>query len=207
MEQLINEELSKGERTRAALLEAAYVEFTTRGYHGTSMRNIAAAAGLAVGGIYNHFSSKDAIFEAVILAYHPLMRVIPRLSTVSDETTEQLLQKVATELWDELERYPRLFTLLMIELIECEGRHIPTMAESVLPQLMRFIESISTRANLRPMPPLAFAQLFMGMLFAKWFTTRLLQSAGIPATALADNQLFIDVLLHGVQPASSSPNL
>ena len=39
---------TKGERTRAALIEAGYHLFLRRGYHGTSMRDIARAAGEAV---------------------------------------------------------------------------------------------------------------------------------------------------------------
>lgn len=197
---------SKGERTRSVLLEAAYMQFTARGYHGTSMRTIAEAAGVAVASIYNHFSSKDAIFEAMILAYHPLVTVLPKLSVVDGENIKALLQRATAGLWQEVEQSPQIFNLLMIELIECEGRHIPNMATTILPQLMRFIEAIQRTEALRAMPPLAFAQLFLGMLFAQWFTTRLLKAAGVPASALADQQLFVDVLLHGVLSPTANTN-
>ena len=47
----MEEELSKGERTRATILAVAYNLFVTTGYHGTSMRLIADGAGLVVGGV------------------------------------------------------------------------------------------------------------------------------------------------------------
>lgn len=49
--------------TRELLLTVALRLFTTKGYHGTSMRDIASDAGIRVSGIYNHYSNKEAIFE------------------------------------------------------------------------------------------------------------------------------------------------
>ncbi len=43
--------VSKGELTRASILEGAYQLFLQQGYHGTSMRQIAEEAGIALGGI------------------------------------------------------------------------------------------------------------------------------------------------------------
>ena len=60
------EKLTKGENTRLAIEDAAIILFMEKGYHATSMRQIAEGADLALGGIYNHFKSKDEIFEAII---------------------------------------------------------------------------------------------------------------------------------------------
>ncbi|MCB0116919.1 MAG: helix-turn-helix domain-containing protein [Caldilineaceae bacterium] len=200
MTEPIDEPISKGDRTRAALIDSAYEQFTQRGYHGASMRAIAEGAGLAVGGIYNHFASKDAVFEAVIIAHHPLMKIMPQLTSLEGDTLADLLRSAINRAGAELDAQPRIFNLLMIELIECEGRHVPVLAEKLLPRLAGFIALIQGRSNeLRAMPDMAFAQLFVGTLFAHWFTSRLLIQAGVPSPALADADLFIDVLLHGVQ--------
>ena len=66
-----SENLSKGERTRQDILSAAHTLFLEQGYHGTSMRQIAYRAGIALGGIYNHFAGKEGIFTAVFEANHP----------------------------------------------------------------------------------------------------------------------------------------
>ncbi|WP_206613413.1 TetR/AcrR family transcriptional regulator [Parahaliea mediterranea] len=58
--------MGKGERTAAAILDAAEAHFADNGYHGTSLRNIATSAGLQEPGIYNHFASKEAIYAAVL---------------------------------------------------------------------------------------------------------------------------------------------
>lgn len=53
---------------RDAVLAAAIENFTARGYHGTSMRDIAGSAGLSPAAIYHHFDSKQAILQAVMVA-------------------------------------------------------------------------------------------------------------------------------------------
>lgn len=55
---------SKSEATRARILEAALRVFRERGFHAATMREIAAAAGVAVGAAYYYFDSKDALVMA-----------------------------------------------------------------------------------------------------------------------------------------------
>jgi AcrR family transcriptional regulator len=52
------------EETRKRLLQAAAALFARNGLHGTTLGEIAAAAGLTAPAIYNHFSSKDDLFIA-----------------------------------------------------------------------------------------------------------------------------------------------
>ena len=68
--------LSKGERTSQAIVDAAYHLFVEQGFHATSMRQIARQAGLALGGIYNHFESKEQIFDQVLIDKHPYRQVL-----------------------------------------------------------------------------------------------------------------------------------
>lgn len=53
------------EATRAAILAAAQALFADRGFAATTVDAIAEAAGVAKGAVYHHFSSKEAVFEAV----------------------------------------------------------------------------------------------------------------------------------------------
>ena len=71
------EKTKKGEVTRLAIEDAAISLFLEQGYHATSMRQIADQAGLALGGIYNHFASKDEIFQGIIIDKHPYKKILP----------------------------------------------------------------------------------------------------------------------------------
>jgi AcrR family transcriptional regulator len=56
--------LSKSEKTKQYIIEKAAPLFNKKGYAGTSMNDIMLATGLAKGGVYGHFESKDEIAAA-----------------------------------------------------------------------------------------------------------------------------------------------
>lgn len=57
---------NKSEKTRQRILEAAARTFRDKGYSGTTLNDIAAAAGMRAGSIYYHFESKEQILEEVL---------------------------------------------------------------------------------------------------------------------------------------------
>jgi len=61
-----NQQLTKGQRTAARILDVAEELFARQGYDGTSLRQIADGAGIREPGLYNHFSSKQGLYEAVL---------------------------------------------------------------------------------------------------------------------------------------------
>jgi AcrR family transcriptional regulator len=52
-------------QTRAELIDAAERLFTGRGFHATSVADVAAAAGYTTGAVYSNFASKEDLFFAV----------------------------------------------------------------------------------------------------------------------------------------------
>jgi len=51
---------------RDRVLGAAAELFVAQGYNGTTLRQIAAAAGIKAGSVYHHFDSKESLFVAVL---------------------------------------------------------------------------------------------------------------------------------------------
>jgi len=52
-------------RTRASILDAAERAFRVEGYRGTRMEDVAEAADVSIGSIYNHFGDKDGLYHAL----------------------------------------------------------------------------------------------------------------------------------------------
>ena len=62
--------LSRAERNRlqlrADIIQAAFIEFSERGYHQTAIADIAKRLGIGHGTFYRHFANKRDILEHVI---------------------------------------------------------------------------------------------------------------------------------------------
>ena len=60
--------------TEKRILETSKKEFLERGFQGTSMRRIAALAGVTTGALYGYFASKEDIFDSLVKeAYETVM--------------------------------------------------------------------------------------------------------------------------------------
>ena len=66
--------LTKRERTRHQLVGAAIAAFSTSGVAETTMQQIAVAAGLTTGTVYNHFRTKAEIVRAVAVSIAETIR-------------------------------------------------------------------------------------------------------------------------------------
>ncbi|MDQ1128953.1 TetR/AcrR family transcriptional regulator [Microbacterium sp. SORGH_AS_0888] len=56
----------RGRRTREAILDAAFSHFAAHGYHGASLRDMAAESGVSHPGLRHHFATKDELLLAVL---------------------------------------------------------------------------------------------------------------------------------------------
>jgi AcrR family transcriptional regulator len=196
---MAEETYSKGERTHQTILQAAYELFLENGYAATSMRKIAERTGLALGGIYNHFENKQAIFSELIIDRHPFHQVLPLLQAAPGDTVEEFVHNAARSMLDELGRRPDFIKLMFIELVEFDGRDFPMMFKVVFPQILPLIQRFQTRQDsLRPIPLFILFRAFLGLFFSFYMTEFLL--AGSPAVATQENALdhFVDIFLHGV---------
>ena len=88
--------MRKGEQTRQEIIRKAAPIFNQRGYDGAALSDLMRATGLGKGGIYRHFSSKEALAaEAFDYAWRETFDSrIHDLDTISD-TVDRLKQLVA----------------------------------------------------------------------------------------------------------------
>ncbi len=58
--------LGRADKRRKQVLDAARIVFCRHGFHGASMAEIAAEAGMSVGHIYRYFENKEAVIVAIV---------------------------------------------------------------------------------------------------------------------------------------------
>jgi len=190
----------RGQLTRERLLEAALKLFAEHGYHGASMRQIADAAGVAVGGIYNHFRNKEEILTAVILAWHPLNLIMPALAETEGKTVEEFVRNAAEQFMETFRARPELLRIFMIELFDFDGAHLPQFFQTMGPKVLLFHERMAAvDERLRPLLPLTLARLFLGALIGFYISGRLLRKLPPPhGQQIGDIEDLVQVLVHGL---------
>ncbi|UQE77046.1 TetR/AcrR family transcriptional regulator [Gordonia sp. PP30] len=69
--------MSRADQTRQRLLRAAVEAFAERGFHGTTTRDLAAAAGMSPAAVYVHYPSKeDLLFQLSLTGHERTLAVL-----------------------------------------------------------------------------------------------------------------------------------
>ena len=93
----------KGNNTRQEIVTKALKLFSVKGYYNTSIGDIMAATGLTKGGLYGHFGSKEAIWDA---CYDEAVRIwsekVFRDIRAIDDPLERLLKLIENDMRDYL---------------------------------------------------------------------------------------------------------
>src|ERR1700728_4018505 len=94
---------NKGEVTERKILDAALEMFCTKGFEETTMRDIAAVAGVATGAAYYYYPSKDAI----VLAFYQrsCVEMQPRIEEAIAAETGGLENRLRTLINAKLEYF------------------------------------------------------------------------------------------------------
>jgi AcrR family transcriptional regulator len=196
----MEEPLSRGEQTRNAILQSAHDLFVQQGYHGTSMRQIARQAGLALGGLYNHFASKEDVFEAVFLAYHPYHEVLPLIAGSQGDSVDAVVRNAARRMVDAVKERPDFMNLMFIEVVEFKSVHARQLMVELLPRGQAILQRFAQAGvgQIRDFPPLIVVRSFLGLFFAYYITELVFGEAAPPEFRDGAMDHFLEIYLHGL---------
>ena len=141
------------ERTRQAILDAAYVLFRRKGYTRVSMDEIAGATKVTKRTLYYHFDSKDALLAAVLEAQHRLALAAFRtfgdaLSGSPEEIIDVMFKDLAA--WSDTPRWAGSgFTRLVVELADLPGHPARTIARRHKALLEEHLAALFAKAGVK----------------------------------------------------------
>ncbi len=135
---------------RSLILDAAVEEFSARGFSGTSMANIADAAGMSRPALYQHFKNKSDIFVSAFTAMidAAVDRALAELA-IDQSTGERLdgmLQRFDGDLWERMAASPHSEELLATA-AELAVDRFPQIGARLWLGLADHLERIEAAAN------------------------------------------------------------
>ena len=110
-------EPSRTEKKRDDILDAALHEFEARGFRETSMDRIAATAQVSKRTVYNHFPSKEALFDAMAAQLIDRVQSVTAYRYDPNLTVEGQLREIGVQVLDMLAS-PCFATLARVTLVE-----------------------------------------------------------------------------------------
>jgi TetR/AcrR family transcriptional regulator len=116
--------------TATRILDAAEDLFAANGYAAVSVRDIAGRVGLNQASLYNHFPSKQALYEAVLeRGLEPIRKLLAEggASLLPPDLGDLLIERLVDQLW----RTPQLPKLLQREMLD-EGEYFERLCEQWL---------------------------------------------------------------------------
>lgn len=179
-------------RKREAILQAAISEFRAHGFAGTSMDRVAAVAEVSKRTVYNHFPSKEVLFDETLVQLFQTAAASQERAYRSDlplraQLTELIEAKVAT-----------LADASMLELSRvaiAQALHAPERARAIMARLgereegvTRWIRAALADGKLTPCDPAFAAMLLQGQVKAVAFWPQVAMGAA-PLDQAAQAQL------------------
>lgn len=139
-----------GDRT-AVLLSVARAEFARRGYEATTIRDIAAAAGIGPGNVYRFIESKDAMLELIMGAFHARLSDGYRAVIASDSTTVAQLDALTWLNIHVLESFPEEFAIqrAWMRAIPPAASNLSALQQERAGQIKRIVAEGVRRGELR----------------------------------------------------------
>ncbi len=146
----------RSDRSRKAILDKALSLFSKQGYHGTSIREVATAAGLSTGIVYHLFPDKEAIFRALLDRYFTVLATpdFPFNKALAEGAFPDDLERLGRASRESVRRYKSYVALVYVDVVEFEGKHIRRFYSDMAHRFEAFVAAHpgekALREKLRP---------------------------------------------------------
>lgn len=190
---------------RTQILEAAFEEFAAKGYHGATMKGIAAAAGLRSPAlIYWYFPHKEGLFGEVLGSRLPVLRAVEHLESLMELPPDKVLMRIGRAFLASDQSNAQALRLAVGEAVRR-----PEVAEMFVrgdpDRVLGFLEAYLGRqiesGNLRRHDARSSARVFLGMLLPQ-LASRLLLPLFVGDGLTDEEHLKVatELFLQGLEP-------
>lgn len=187
--------------TRQRILQAAQHLFASRGYEGTTTRDLAQAAGVAEGTLFRHFENKKAILIEVATQgwVEILTDLLTELSEMgSYKAVAQVMRRRMMRMHENVD---------MMKVCFMEAQFHPELRDRIQSEVIAkmtdvaeaFFQTAMDRGIYRQTNPKIVAQVFLGMFAVAGFSHETIMEPGASPKAMQEMAEGIaDIFLNGV---------
>jgi AcrR family transcriptional regulator len=157
------------EANKNRIESAAKELFIRRGFHATSMRDIASGAQTSLGNLYNYYRTKEAILESIIAKYQKVIdaRLQRVFADIEDPFEPETLKRFGRAIRGMVGEHQDFWLLMYIDVLEFENRHFRRMFQGLTAKLRkqfgRQFTELKRRGALAPGvdPAIGFTAVYM----------------------------------------------
>lgn len=191
----------RADATRARLLQAAVAAFAERGYHGTTTRDIAAAAGMSPAALYVHHRSKEELLHLISRSGHERTLRLVREGIASAADPAEQLRRVVHDFAAHHARDHTSARIVNYELAALSPEHlreITDLRQQIDGEMRRLVEAgVAAGRFDTPDPRMAAAALLsLGIDIARWYR----DDGGWSPEDIAERYVEMALRIVGVRP-------
>ena len=194
------------EENREAIESAALALFTSQGFHGTNIRDIAERAGLSVGAIYTYYPNKQALFVGVVHSSERKLsglRANMFLNVDKDPFSRKALRALADQVRDIVYDNADYWRLMYIDVLEFNNAHFADKFQNLAEQFRLRLQSPFSKTVKNPKwcghePGFVYATIYLN--FMTYFLVEKL-FAGNHHLGMNDKQAMdriVDLIVRGL---------
>ncbi len=201
----------RSERSRAAILDAALQMFSRQGFRGTSIRDVAARAGVSTGSVYHHFRDKEALLSTLLEQFWAASAEpdFPMNRALNGGAFPARVEELGLAARDVVTDWRQHIALIYVDVVEFEGLHIRKFYASLASRCEQFVhdhrETQDITKQLRPGIPPAAAMLMTMRIFYYYFIVEVLFGVPDHYGLSADEAIdaISNILKHGMVKATA----
>lgn len=186
---------------KSQILEATISLFAEKGYHRTTTKDIAIAADISEGTIYNYFDSKEDLLIEIMARLSAPQDLEEEPTGAPEDSREFLVEIIEKRLAFIRDNYPTLRAVLSEIMVnpEMAQRYYHQIVSPVQKQLEENLQHRLDLGQIRAIEPSLVSRLLVAVIFGLFF----LDAMGDPVSSDYEkfSKLLTDILFNGIQPA------
>jgi AcrR family transcriptional regulator len=189
---------TQAEERRLQILDTALTTFSARGFNGTSIKNIAEAAGISQGLMYHYFRSKEDLLESTVEHYSFVPQLQHMLEGARKRPINEVFVEIAIEFLEMLDNRAKIIKLFMqaVDTNPMVKNAWASLVHRGVSLIDEYLQSQIASGELKSHNTEITARCLFGILFTYHFTSDVFGSSKISREEYV--KVVLDNLLNGI---------